>query len=1223
MYLKRLDLHGFKSFASATPFEFGPGVTCIAGPNGSGKTNVAEAIRWVLGEQSSRIIRARKTEDIIFSGSAKRAPLGLAEVRITLDNNDGWLPLDFEEVVISRRAHRSGENEYYLNQSRVRLKDLTDLFLKAQVGQNSYAFMGQGLVEQVLTLRPEERRSLIEQAADVRLHRDKLNEARRRLAATHDNLERVDLLVQEIAPRLRQLERQAGRAADHSRLSAELAQALQTLYGRQWQEAQETLAAARADCDQRQEAFDHARHDAEAGDQGLAALTTATEERRRDIAEREETYRNLEDYRRDLQRRITADEERRTMLAERQEELLAEIESLQGERQQMASLVEQREMRAQALEEELTAVRTPDAKAQELEELTTRLTALRRELADAATRASQTSARLAEAEGRLTVVTDQQQRLRADLAEMQDDRGERIALLRTWAREFATRRQSAVELAPAVQRGGRTLTETETQLERASTAVTRRQEEVRRLTIEIEAAQARLEVTEATDVELPPADAGVQALLAAGGQVSGEEPPPDSRIHGLVGMLGQLLRVPAGLERAIEAALADSLHAIVVERQEDALAASELLVSEELGRAIIYPLSDIRLAPPINLMQERGVIGVASDLIRCDRRYRPLVEALLGRTIVTENLGIAKALLRRGMGSVVTLDGILLRPIGSISAGSAKAIRRALVHQRESSELPQELEQLRAALREATPALASEEQELTEARKAHEALAPELERMRTELAAAETALRQHRARLPATAAQLSALYARRHDAQRLLSAAQDTLTDAAARAERARAEVGELEATQQRLRGEIEEAASAREALSQETTDRPSRIAAREAEEAGLQRQGELQSASLTRVEGELTRRNDLASRLAEELTTVGGRLDAARQELEEQSAQAEAAREELGPARHSLEQLESRQRTINDELTTARSNAIATERALLDAQATVRLRDEELVALRTRLEEDGFQPSEEGEVAPTEQVEVEPTEQGEGPPAWLTSEQQGDEELPPMRGGAQVDATALKERISELRTEIRTLGPVNEQAETDYGDSRERYEFLTSQLTDLREAETSLQDAINELEAIIKERFSTTFKQVNREFQRYFETFFGGGHAELELTKSDEENLPGIEIIAQPPRKRLSTLNMLSGGERALTAVALLFALLQIHPSPIVVLDEVDAALDDANVARFTGALRELAERSQFIIITHNRRTLEIADTIYGVSMGEDSTSTVLSLRLGDVKTG
>jgi chromosome segregation protein len=237
MYLKRLDIHGFKSFASRTNLEFATGVTAVVGPNGSGKTNVAEAIRWVLGEHASRVIRARKTEDVIFSGSAQRAQLGMAEVNLTLDNSDGWLPLDFAEVVVTRRAYRSGENEYYINQSQVRLRDVTELFLKAQVGQNSYAFMGQGLVEAVLTLRPEDRRGLIEEAADVRLHRAKLDEARDRLAATSDNLRQVSMLVREIEPRLRQLERQANRAATHSRLTAELRETLQALFGHQWQEA--------------------------------------------------------------------------------------------------------------------------------------------------------------------------------------------------------------------------------------------------------------------------------------------------------------------------------------------------------------------------------------------------------------------------------------------------------------------------------------------------------------------------------------------------------------------------------------------------------------------------------------------------------------------------------------------------------------------------------------------------------------------------------------------------------------------------------------------------------------------------------------------------------------------------------------------------------------------------------------------------------------------------
>jgi chromosome segregation protein len=281
----------------------------------------------------------------------------------------------------------------------------------------------------------------------------------------------------------------------------------------------------------------------------------------------------------------------------------------------------------------------------------------------------------------------------------------------------------------------------------------------------------------------------------------------------------------------------------------------------------------------------------------------------------------------------------------------------------------------------------------------------------------------------------------------------------------------------------------------------------------------------------------------------------------------------------------------------------------LMDAEAGVHLRSEELESLRARLEEEGFRPSADGDIVATSEPDQ--------PPAWLAAETEGPA---PMRGGAGIDPVALKERVSVLRADIRSLGPVNETAETDYAENKERHDFLSTQLTDLREAEEALRGAIEELEGIIKERFSTTFEAVNTQFGRYFQTFFGGGQAELLLTAPDENGLPGVDIVAQPPRKKVRTINMLSGGERSLTAVALLFALLETNPSPICVLDEVDAALDEANVGRFTQELRALAERTQFIIITHNRRTLEIADTIYGVSMGADSTSTVLSLRLGDI---
>lgn len=1228
MYLKRLDINGFKSFASTTTLEFGPGVTCIAGPNGSGKTNVAEAIRWVLGEQASRVLRARKTEDIIFSGSDKRPAQGMAEVKLTLDNGDGWLPLDFEEVVVSRRAYRSGDNEYYLNQSRVRLKDLGELFMKAQVGQNSYAFMGQGLVEHILTLRPDERRGLIEEAAEVRLHRDKLNEAQRRLAATRDNLERVDMLAREIAPRLRQLERQAERAERHAELSTELAEALKALFGQQWQDAQEALAAARASADQRQGAFESARREATSFEEGQASLASTIEERRRAIGEREEAFRALDQRRRDLLQQVAVDGERKTMLEHRRDELAAESETLRSERQQVASLAGQQESKSREIEAELARVKTPDAATRELAELDAQLNQLREQANKAADIASRANTEAAGAEARLSAIVEQRDRAQEELAALSTQRGDHKGQLKIWASEFAYIYATVSELAPVTQSSTQSLQSVRERLERASLAVVRREEEVRTLTSAIQATEIRLEAAEASDLDLPATDAGAQALFQAGGRHADQPPDPDSHIHGLIGVVGEIIRVPAGLERAIEAALADSLHAIVVETHEDALAAVELLVSEDKGRATVFPIKGLRPVHPINLMDERGVIGVASELVRCESRYRPLIDTLLGRTIVTENVGIAKQLLRRGFGSVVTRDGTLLHPTGSMTAGSAKAVTRALAHKRDVGDLPRELEQLRSTLEATTKTLEGEKRERDDAQQERDRLAPEADRLQRELIEAESSLRKQRTRLPPIAARLTTLHARIRDAAATAQRSAEAFESVQRVLDEARAQIDQQRAVQRRLTPQIEELSESRARLADQGADRSREIRALESQLEAYQRQADLQASSLERIESDIRRRVEASESVANELKLVEERIGSTEQELEATTVEVEKARKELAPARQALEEVEERQRTIDKDLAAVRSKALAAERELLEAQSNVKLRTEELEALRERLEEEGFRPLDDGEIAQIVAEEEEDAESEPGqPPAWLKSEARVGEDVPPVRGGAAIDTVALKDRISELRVAIRKLGPVNEEATEDFTESRERHEYLTSQLRDLREAEQALLEAIKELESIIRERFNSTFRHVNLSFQRYFQTFFGGGHAELLLTRSgdddeekDDERLPGVDIVAQPPRKRVRNLNMLSGGERSLTAMALLFALLDTNPSPICVLDEVDAALDEANVGRFNDALRALSERTQFIIITHNRRTLEMADTIYGVSMGEDSTSTLLSLRISDI---
>jgi chromosome segregation protein len=1217
MYLKRVELLGFKSFATRTVFEFGPGVTTIVGPNGAGKSNVAEALRWVLGEQSGRHLRARKLEDIIFAGSSQRAPLGMAEVSITLDNGDGWLPLDFNEVVVTRRAHRNGESEYLINRSRVRLKDVVDLFLRAQVGQNSYAFMGQGLVEAVLSLRPEERRGLVEEAADVRRHRFKLEEAHAKLAATDENLERVRLLVRELGPRLAQLERQAERAATYTRLTQELAQALRAWYEQQWRDAQESLAAARAVCDQRQEEFQSARTQVSACEEGLRALESALEERRRDIAAREEALAALTKQQQHIDQSITLDSERRSLLETRRQELAAELDELEAARDRLSSELAEAARRLEALEAELTEARARLADREaELEAAERDLAAARQKALEAEGRTARAAAALQEAEGRLD-------RLRAGGGpprRSQEREARRRALLTELSSLGQRYRQARSEERAAAMEAEALATERETlrrRQEEEQRSLVTAQERLRAISVRREQLEARLSALKAAQEQRTGFDAAIRAVLTAGGLLEPEEGSQvESTLEGIVGVVGRLLRVPPGLERAIEAALAENIQAIVVERQADALAAVDMVSRQEAGRVTVYPLDGLRELHPLALLKEKGILGVASQLVRCDRRYRPLIDTLLGRVIVVEDLEIAQRVLKRGLGSVVTLDGVLLRPVGSVSGGTSARAQELLVLGRDLEEIPEELAALDASrqdLEEQVRTIAASRSEVEETLGERSRRQQEVEARRVD---AQERLVEVRGELRALRGEARWLHedARREEA--LLAAAERERLELEKEKERLAREAAAARAEVERAGGGAEEATARRRSLAEAAALAARKVAALAGQQEALVGSRQAAESALQRLDSQLEKRRAQAARLQEESAALQERLRQSERQRDVGMRELAALQQDLEPARQERAQLESRERSLRAELVAGQQRLLAAERTLVEAESEVRLRAEELDALRQTIEAEGLVPTDSGEVR-------EGDGEGASLPAWLTSRENGgfEEPLPPVRGGAQVDPIRLKERIAELRAGLRSLGPVNAQAQADYSESKERYDFLRGQMEDLREAERSLQGAITELEGLIKKRFQSTFRQVNREFQRYFTTFFDGGSAELVLTRAQSDGGPGIEIAAQPPGKRLGSLAMMSGGERALTAVALLFALLQTHPSPFCVLDEVDAMLDEANVDRFVDALRRLAQRTQFIIITHNRRTIEMADAIYGISMGRDSTSSVLSLRLADME--
>jgi chromosome segregation protein len=1222
MYLKRLELHGFKSFAARTAFEFGPGITCIVGPNGVGKSNVADAIRWVLGEQSGRALRARRVEEIIFSGSSQRAAVGMAEVSLVLDNSDGWLPIEFGEVVIGRRAYRDGQSEYLLNSNRVRLRDIQDLFLHAHLGQSGFTFMGQGLVEEVLSLRPEERRSLIEEVADVRRYRIKLDDARNRLAATRENLERVDLLVGEIAPTLARLERQAERAANYGRLSRELSQALQAYFGHFWREAQDGLTAALAAHDQRQEESRQAEAQIQTYQEGLQALQKAIGERRREMEERTAAEREMADEVRRLEHQCALDGERRRLLSDRCQELRSDIESAEAERGRQSQGAAGADERQAALDEEMEkSLAQLLAHRQELTQAEKERAELRRQAVEAEEQALRAQSAVREIEARLERLHKSEETLSR---EMEETRGRKKELLRRLASlaqdyrayhdERQTRERELASLADSQMALNRRIAE-------ARAAITRAEEAVPELRGQLERAAARLDILGRVQGQHEGFDAAVRTLLVAGGRIplgeDADHPEPGS-LHGVLGILARLIRVAPGLEKAIEAALADSLQAILLESYSDALAAIELLKQYENGRVTMYPLDNLKPSRPLVLLKEKGILGVASDLVSCEGRYRPLVETLLGRTIVVENMPMAMKVVKRGLGNVATLDGELLRSAGSITSGTSRSVGDLVARESELQRLPEEVSQLQVSLKGAQAEIAGERRTVKECESNLAEQEQRQQRLWQERAGREQSLVEHRGRLALLSGQMREL---RHEAARDEQGLKQLVAERKGLEKERDALLGEAEAAAEKARHDTEVVAALSErlpALTEAVTQASVALAAVEGERQALVMRREEQEAALARVDSQLGRKSAQLAELEGEVAALAARLRDAKASLTKRQEELAALARVQGPGQEGLAQLESREKSLRGELEAAQARRLESERGLLETQAEVKLKTDEMNALRDNMEGEGLVPTETGDVVPL--APVPPSEV----PTWLAGELEtaGEPEthLPPIQGGAPVDPVALKEEIAQLRSRIRSLGPVDVQAPADFAESKQRYDFLTGQMADLGQAEESLQEAIVELEEKIRGRFTAAFHQVNDQFESYFSTFFGGGSARLLLAEAKDDEEPGIEIIAQPPGKRVSSLSMLSGGERALTAISLLFALLQTRPSPFCVLDEVDAALDESNVGRFVEAVHKFSQKSQFIVITHNRRTIETADHLYGVSMGRESTSSVLSLRLGEL---
>jgi len=1284
MRLNHLALQGYKSFATKTEFLFPAGIAAIVGPNGSGKSNVADAIRWVLGEQRMRTLRGRSTADMIFAGGRRRARAGMAQVSLTLDNADGWLPIEFSEVTITRRAYRSGENEYLINGSRVRLRDITELLAESGLTQCAYTVIGQGLVDAALSLRPQERRMLFEEAAGISLYRARREDVVRRLDETRRNLERVYDIANEIAPRLQRLEREAERVEEHRRLTAHLERLQRTWYGYHWGRQQDVLGRAlematalETDLGDRQERA------AALGEQ-LVQLRQRESELRAMLRDWHRESADLHERANEVQRELAVAEERTRLLKVRREELLAELEPLSGQQEAQAGQVAQTRAQTGQLERELaeyerqladlerewTVVRERAQepvrrRAQVEQELGVRRAQLERldqalfeiraeaarlasEQAVAEERARQLKARreaiLAELESlgdQKEAQAEQVDRARTRVEQLEDELVERNERLAELEREWVATRQQAREPDQQCAQMEQELCAHRAQLERLDRALLEARAEAARLAGEQEAL-GRMHAAGAAY------DAGVRALLQAD-------------LDGVFGPLAALIRVPSEWERAVEAALGDDLQAVVVEQASIVREVRQILEPVG-GRLVLLPLDGLRPAPPL----PSGTLR-AADVVVCDENVRPAVETVLGAVALCDDLAAARALLpAMPPGSrCVTTAGIVLRADGALSVGLV-GTGGVLADERAQRELPAQLEESQRRCQEI------EEQQQAEAGRVT-ALGARLEKLnrqaaaareeavrivretlgtaRTEVAVAEETLRSQQSALQREVALLGQLQTQMAGLRQQAGELEVEHAVIVARVQELPADVSLAEAqpggacthvrpvegkqVRQGFRTRLEEARWRCQEIEEQQQAEASRVAALEAGLEELARQATAANEEAARVEREtvgqarievavagealrsqqvaLQREEALLNRLqaqvaarrqrAEELQAEHAAIGARTRELRAQASRMEAQlrqmRAHILPAEEKLACLGEEQAALEKQERRARDWARDAETRHGRAQLDVDRRRDELKLLSRRIEEDlGLVELELAEIV---------TAQTPLPLRPLVSQLPVVEQLP----------EGLEEEIQRLKARLRRLGPVNPNAPAEYAEAQERHLFLTEQSADLETASAQLRQVVAELDELIETAFRETFDAVTVRFSETFTTLFNGGSARLELTEPDDLMNTGVDIVARPPGKRAQRLALLSGGERALTATALLFALLHVSPTPFCVLDEVDAMLDEANVGRFRALLEELAQQTQFIVITHNRATIEAADTVYGVSMGTDGVSQVVSLKL------
>jgi len=1180
--LKSLELHGFKSFPDKTVLTFSEALTAVVGPNGSGKSNISDAIRWVLGEQSSKSLRGSKMEDVIFNGTAQRRPMGYAEVSLVLDNTARLLEFDADEVRVTRRCYRSGGSEYQLNGATVRLEDVRMLFMNTGLGRDGYSIIGQGRIDEIVTSRSQNRREILDEAAGIAKYRYKKDKAENSLRKTQDNLDRLHDILQELEDRVGPLEHQAAKAKKFLEYAGEKKELEIGLWLRTMNESRGVLRDLDAKLENARVQYDAAGTSMDAFSEEIERIAMAAQELevqmdqvRRDAATLEEQaalcdsqvavlendiFHNNENIQRIEGEIASADEGN----AHIEEEITHRFEEIEARKQ---SIAQAEQARLELTEKMEQLARSSDETSGQIESLSQEAAELALQLSEVRVKSVTNESSLREITIRLSQLTAgaalRTQQAEAAAAELKDSQD---AL------------QHCTEQVESLQN---TLSGYEYRFQNRSAKLETAKADLDKQTLDVEEKQRRVRMLEEMERNMEGFQQSVRAVIKQAER---------GALRGILGPVSRLIQADAAYALAVETALGAAAQNLVCEKEEDAKRGIAYLKETKGGRATFLPLTSTKGKVLTEVPEDDpGFVGLASDLVKYDSKYTEVAKSLLGRTVVAEDLDYAVSMARRHgyKFRIVTLDGQVVNAGGSLTGGSS--IKGAGLLSRRA-----EIDRLRQVATEKMQALEKAREAYNQLRQDVAAVEAQVSGARGELTTAQ----EDRIRLEGEVRRLQEQADANRQAAEEAAAEILALNDRAAACQQAMDEAaGEMEQLtqkQQQTEGQLATLSGGRQQLTQQREELSDQIAQQKLAVVSFEKEIE----GLQTTIRELRSRQQDSAGHKELLRGQIAALQTANSDIEARIvAQKEQAAGLRGQAAASADQI----------------TALVAKRAEGEARQTqLRLQSREKSDERERMGQ---------EVARLEEKTVGIKKEVDDLSRRLYEEY----ELTRMEAEAVAkpieDYAAAGRRVTELKNKIRALGSVNVDAIEEFKEVNERYQFLKTQILDVENTKEQLLKQIQELTVQMREVFIERFRQINHQYGLVFAELFGGGKGELRLSDPEDILGSGIDMFIQPPGKVILNLEALSGGEKALAATALLFAILKVTPSPFCVLDEVEAALDDVNVDRYANYLRRMCDRSQFIAITHRRGTMEEADTLYGVTMQERGVSKLLELRASEVE--